>query len=206
MIDNTSIKKEKFIFEIHTYEKILSGELKTFNPYFFNKRYRKKRLITLIKYLIEQKLQITPEEALKTLNVKILKEYKLFCILKYIEKPVELEDNDVSYIIYFAYPNLNPPSQQELTIAYYKKVLNKEKNSFPKNYFLDGIAGEERARYCVRYLCEEVLKLKEEDIPKKLTLEVLREYNLKILLTAVYFSVFELIQDVYPDKYTKNDF
>lgn len=199
-------KQEKFIFEIHTYEKILNGELKTFSPYFFSPVYRKKRLINLIKYLIEEKLNMTPQDALKILNSKILKQYKLYSILKYIEKPVELDDSNVSYIIYYAYPELNPPTQKELTIYYYKKVLAKEKNSFPKNYFFDGLLGEDRAKYCVEYLCEEVLKLKKEEIPKLLTIDILREYKLKILLTTLYFSMFDLITNVYPNRYTKNDF
>lgn len=199
-------KQEKFIFEIHTYEKILNGELKSFSPYFFSPLYRKKRLTNLIRYLIEEKLKITPEEALQNLNVKILKEYKLYNIIKYIDKPVELEKNDVSYIVYFAYPKLNPPSQKELTIEYYKKLLNNKKKSFPKNYFFDGLAGEKRAEYCVKYLCEEVLKLKDEEIPIVLTSDVLREYKLKILLTVLYFSMFDLITTVYPNKYDEKDF
>lgn len=202
-IDN---KQEKFIFEINTYEKILSGELKSFSPYFFSPLYKKKRLKNLIKYLIEEKLKITPEEALKTLTTKTLKEYKLYNIIKYIEKPVELDKNDISYIVYFAYPSLNPPNQKELTIEYYKKVLSNKKKSFPKNYFFDGLLGEKRAKYCVKYLCEDVLKLKEEEIPTKLTVEVLRDYKLKILLTVLYFSMFDLITTVYPDRYDEKDF
>lgn len=199
-------KEKKFNYEVFAYEKVLSGELKTFSPYFFNMRYRKKRLTTLIKYLIEEKLGMTGEEALTKLDKATIKKYKLQCILKYIEKPVELEKNDLSYIVYYAYPELNPPTNKELTLEYYKKVLNQEKRNFPKNYFSDGLLGEERSVHCVRYLCEEILEIDRKDIPKKLTVEVLTQYKLKILLTALYFSMHDLITSVYPNEFSYNEF
>lgn len=197
---------KKFNYEIFTYNQLLAGELKTFSPYFFNKKYRKKRITNLIMYLVEQKLKITPEEALTQVKKSTIKQYKLTSILKYIEKPVELEDNDLSYVIYYAYPELEPPTQKELSISYYKKVLNNEKRNFPKNYFSDGLKGEERAKYCVQYLCEEVLKLEKKDIPEELTVEVLTKYKLKILLTAIYFSMHDLIINVYPNEFSYNQF
>lgn len=198
--------KEKFNYEIFTYKKILSGELKTFSPYFFNVKYRKKRLKTLIKYLIEDILHFTPEEALKNLNIKIFKEYKLVSILKYIEKPVELEKSDLSYVVFYAYPELCKYSQKDLTVNFYKKVLSGEKRNFPKNYFLDGIKGEERAKYCIQYLCEDFLNLRIEDIPQTLTIPMLRKYKLKILLTAIYFSMHDLITNVYPNQFESEHF
>lgn len=202
------MNEKNFSYEISTYEKILNDDLKTFSPYFFNMKYRKKRLQILIRYLIEEKLKITKEEALTKLNLDILKKYKLLCILKYIEKPVELEKNDLSFLVYYAYPNSNlkPPTSKELTIEYYKKVLSKEKRSFPKNYFLDAIEGEKRAKYCVEYLVDEVLKIEKKDIPQKLTLEVIQKYNLKILFTTIYFSMYDLITNIYPNQFTIEDF
>lgn len=200
------MKKEKFNYEINTYQKLLEGDLKTFSPYFFNVKYRKKRITTLIKYLIEEILKITPEEALKTLDKATIKKYKLVSILKYIEKPIELEDNDLSYVVYFAYPELNPPTKKELSLSYYKKVLSGEKKNFPKNYFSDGLKGEERAKFCVQYLCDDILHLKKEEIPQKLTLEILTKYKLKILLTAIYFSMHDLIISIYPDEFSFQEF
>ena len=197
---------QKYSYAINTYEKILNKEIKSFSPYFFDTRYRKRRIIELTKYLIEEKLNMTSEEALEKLDYKPLKKYKLDCLLKYVPKPIETEKDDITHLIYFCYKHLPKPTQEELTISLYKKVLSGEYKNFPKNYFLDGVIGEERAGYCVKYLCFEVLNLTIEDIPKKLTVNVLREYKLKIILSVIYFSMYDLITSIFEDTYTHKDF
>lgn len=194
-------------FAIETYKKILNGDIKTFSPYFFEIRYRKHRICQLVRYLVEEILKITPEEALTKVDLEILKKYKLDCLLKYIEKPVELEKTDCSHLIIYAYKGkVREPGAEELTIRMYKKVLAGKVKNFPKNYFLNGIRGEERVKYCVSYLCFEVLKLTEEEIPKKLTAEILKKYKLGIVLSLLYFSVQDLIFSIYPGKYKAKDF
>lgn len=196
-----------FNFTIHTYQKILNGEIKTFSPYFFELRYRKKRICELVRYLVEEILKITPEEALTQVNLKVLKKYKLDCLLKYVEKPIELEKNDVSHLIIYAYKGQVPePTAEELTIRLYKRVLSGELKNFPKNYFLDGLRGEEKVKYCVKYLCFDVLHLKKEEVPKKLTPEILKEYKLKIVLNILYLSMHDLITSVFPGEFKSEDF
>jgi len=196
-----------FNFTIHTYQKILNGEIKTFSPYFFELRYRKKRICELVRYLVEEILKITPEEALAQVNLKVLKKYKLDCLLKYVEKPIELEKNDVSHLIIYAYKGQVPePTAEELTIRLYKRVLSGELKNFPKNYFLDGLRGEEKVKYCVKYLCFDVLHLKKKEVPKKLTPEILKEYKLKIVLNILYLSMYDLITSVFPGEFKSEDF
>ena len=196
-----------FNYTIYTYQKVLSGEIKTFSPYFFELRYRKKRICELVRYLVEEILKITPEEALTKVNLKVLKKYKLDCLLKYVEKPIELDKNDVSHLIIYAYKGQVPePTSEELTIRLYKRVLSGELKNFPKNYFLDGLKGEEKVKYCIKYLCFDVLKLKKEEIPKKLTSEILKEYKLKIVLNVLYLSMYDLITSVFPGEFTSEDF
>lgn len=196
-----------FNYTIYTYRKILDREIKTFSPYFFELRYRKKRICELVRYLVEEILNITPEEALTQVNKKVLKKYKLDCLLKYVEKPIELDKDDCSHLIIYAYKGQVPePTPEELTIRLYKRVLAGEMKNFPKNYFLDGLKGEEKVKYCVKYLCYEVLKLKKEEIPKKLTAEVLKEYKLKIVLNVLYLSMYDLITSVFPGEFTGKDF
>lgn len=196
-----------FNYTIATYQKILNGEIKSFSPYFFELRYRKKRICELVRYLVEEILKITPEEALTAVDLKVLKKYKLDCLLKYVEKPVELDKNDVSHLIIYAYKGKVPePTPEELTIRLYKKVLSGELKNFPKNYFLDGAKGEERVKYCIKYLCFDILKLKKEEIPKKLTAEVLKQYKLKIVLNVLYLSMYDLITSVFPGEFTNEDF
>lgn len=201
------VSNENFNYTIYTYKKVLNGEIKSFSPYFFDLRYRKKRICELVRYLVEEILKITPEEALTKVDKKVLKKYKLDCLLKYVEKPVELDDNDCSHLIIYAYKGRVPePTAEELTIRLYKRVLSGELKNFPKNYFLNGTKGEERVKYCIKYLCFDVLKLKKEEIPKKLTAEILKEYKLKIVLNVLYVSMYDLITSVFPGEFTAKDF
>lgn len=194
-------------FTISTYEKILSGEIKTFSPYFFEVGYRKKRIIELVRYLVEQKLEMTPEQALNKLDLKLLRKYKLDCLLKYVDKPVELEKNDASHLLWYVYKGQIPePTAEELTVRLYKKVLSGKLKNFPKNYFLEGLKGEERVKYCVKYLCFEILKLDKKDIPKRLTPDVLKEYKLKIVLNILYLSMHDMITSIFPGEFTNEDF
>lgn len=189
---------------IQVYEKILNGEQKTFSPYFFQPQYRNKRVVNLIRYLIEEKLHMTPEEALEKLTLDTVKEYQLDCILKYVDKPVEFPDNSVQHLVYFAYPELPRPSVKDLAIMVYKDVLEGKRKTFPKNYFLDGAVGEQRAVYCFRYLCEEILKLSKEEIVKTFLpssgLKVLAQYKLKIIMNVVFISNVDLLKTAYGDE------
>ena len=190
--------QERFIYSIYVYKKILNKEIKAFSPYFFEIQYRKKRIIELVHFLVEELLRITPEEALTVVNLKVLKKYKLDCLLKYVKKPVELEKEDCSHLIIYAYKGKVPDfSTEELAVKMYKKVLSGERKNFPKNYFLDGLKGERKAEYCIKYLCFEILKLKKEEIPDKLTAEILRQYKLGIVLSILYFSIPDLINSVF---------
>lgn len=207
MRNQIQVSTGSFNYTIYTYRKILNREIKTFSPYFFELRYRKKRICELVRYLVEEILNITPEEALTQVNKKVLKKHKLDCLLKYVEKPIELDKDDCSHLIIYAYKGRVPePTPEELTIRLYKRVLAGEMKNFPKNYFLDGLKGEEKVKYCVKYLCYEVLKLKKEEIPKKLTAEVLKEYKLKIVLNVLYLSMYDLITSVFPGEFTGKDF
>lgn len=190
-----------FNYEIYMYEKILSGEIKNFNSYFFQSAYKKKRLTNLIKYLIEEKLKISPQDALTKLSRNILEEYKLTVLLKYIKRPVELDKNDLSYIVFYAYPNIKRPTQKDLTLTLFKQILNNEKKSFPKNYFLDVEKGEERVRYCIEYIRQDILKIDFKKFCQILNIELLKKYKLKILLSSIYMDEEDLLLSIYNKQY-----
>lgn len=195
--------KDGFKYEIYMYNQILSGEIKNFNAYFFSSAYKRKRLVNLIRYLIETKIEISPNEAVTVLTKKTFEEYKLTSILKYIEKPPELEKNDFSYVVYYAYPELPHASQKELSIGLYQKVLDNKKKSFPKNYFLDVDKGDKRAKYCIKYLQEEVLKISIKEFYTILDPDLLKKYKLKILLNALYLDINDLMNSVYGKQFAK---
>lgn len=199
---------DEISYTVSTYEKVLKNEIKSFSPYFFEKKYRRQRIVTLMKYLIENKLNISPEEAIKKLSIATLKEYRLICLLKYLEdyKPIEYETDPVyvAHLVYYAYPALSQPSLKEKTIECYQEVLAEKRKFFPKNYFIDKY-GEERAKICFEYLWQHILNMKFEDIPimflenNEKGLEILKKYKLKILTQMIYYSVSDMILNMYPD-------
>lgn len=160
----------------------------------------------MLRYLVEEVLGRTPEEALKTLTLQEVKDNHLGCIVNLVdERPDEFDKDDVRHLVYFAYPELPFPTQEELAIETYKAVLEGKRRTFPKNYFTKyGTVGEERAVICFRYLCEEILKLKTKEEIEKTFLEgdglaILSKYKLRIIMTMVFFSMADLLGCAYPD-------
>ena len=186
----------------NTYEKILKGEQKSFSPYFFQKQYRNERVIELVKYLLEEKLKITPQEALDKLTFEVLEENQLDCLDKYVDKPVEFLKDNVTHLVYFAYPELEFPNDDELALMVYQDVLDEKRRTFPRNYFLNGAIGERRAVVCFRYLCENILELTEQEIIDTFSiskgLKVLSEYKLKIIMNVLFYSNIDLLESCYP--------
>lgn len=191
-----------------TYDKIREGEFKTFSPHYFCEGDKKKKIIVLIQYYIEEILRLTPEEALNNLTIKDIERDKLKCLLKYVKKvkPIEFENDNsyVKHLVYYAYPSLKKPSLKELTINCYKEVLEGERRNFPKNYFRSP-EGELRGKICFEYLCYDILKIKYKDIPSLFLesndkgLDILKKYKLKILIQMLYYSVSDMIQNMYPE-------
>lgn len=205
-------KRNNKIFEdfaiCRTYDKVRSGEYKNFSPHFFSSDDRYKKITVLVKYYVEDILKITPEEAEKNITYEMLEKDKLKSLLKYVkkDKPIEYETDTsyVSHLIRFAYPSLPKPRKKDLVIMCYKEVLSDKRTKFPKNYF-KSVDGEKRAKICFEYLWKEKLKIKYEDIPvvflvsNEKGLDILQKYKLKILTQMLYYSVSDMIQNMYPD-------
>lgn len=205
-------KRENKIYEDYficrTYDKVRSGEYKNFSPHFFGNHDKFKKITIITRYYIEDILKITPKEALDVVTYKKLEQDKLKCMLKYIkhEKPLEYENdkNYVAHLIYFTYPQLEKPKMKDLVLQCYKEVLEGKRKNFPKNYFRS-INGEERAKICFTYLWKDILKIEFEDIPKVFLtsneqgLNILKEYKLKVLTQMIYYSVSDMIQNMYPE-------
>lgn len=196
-------------FAIYTYEQLLSNNIKSFSPYFFIKQYRKERINVLLKYLFEEKLKLTPAEALDKISYELLRENRLDIIVSYIEKPDEFAENDYRYIVFYIYPGLDIPDNKTQAIQIYKEILANKRKKFPKNYFLGGHKGEERAIECFKYLCEKILKLSKEEILDVFSnskgLCVLSQYKLKIVMNVLFSSFSELLNSAYPNIFSENN-
>ena len=184
------------------YERLLNGKAKALSQFFFQPNKINERITILIKYVVEEKLQWTPEQAITKLTMDVLNQYKLKGILKYIKVPPEYDENNLAYVIYYAYPELPQPSIEELAIKTYQEVLDGKRKNFPKNYFLDGHNGEERAIYCFKYLCENLLHYDEKQIFETFNtskcFDLLSEYRLKIIMNVLFVSTTDLLETAYP--------
>lgn len=189
------------------YDKVLRGENKSFSPRFFETN-KEKKIKVIVKYYIEEILKFSPEEALRNVTYEMLERDKLKCVLKYIKKakPAEEQGNKtyVKHLIYFVYPFLPKDNLKQRTIKCYKEILAGERNHFPKNYF-KSFQGEQRAKLCFDYLWQDILKIKKEDIVptfienKKQGLELIKKYKLGVLLQILYYSVQDMIYNIYPE-------
>lgn len=196
-------------YVVQEYEKVLNGENKVFSSYFFQKQHKKERLISLIKYFVEEKLKATPEKILELINYDLLEEYKLTVLIKMVEKPIEFKKEDYTYIIFYAYPELYNKNEEEIIINVYKEVLSGERKSFPRGYFNDGMIGEKRAIICFKYLIEKILQYdttKIEEIFFKSNINVIndlmKEYKLSIL-NNVFISYNDLLRSAYSEVFIK---
>ena len=187
---------------VMVYEKLLNGKAKALSQFFFQPKYLNERITILLKYIIEEKMCITPEEALTKLTMDVMNQYKIKGVLKYIDCPDEYGDNDLAYVVYYAYPELPQPTCKELSIKVYQEVLDGKRKNFPKNYFINSNYGEDRAKYCFKYLCEDILKFDKKQIVETFGtsegLSVLSQYKLKIIMNMLFSSTTDLLETIYP--------
>lgn len=190
---------------IERYKRILNGEQKRFSPYEFDDvQYRKKKVQMVIRYAVENVRCWTPEEARKLLNAQEVKDLKLHLIKEFVEQPIEAKPEDMYYLIDYAYPYLPKPNEKEKVIWVYQEVLAGKRKHFPLLYF-QSLKGEERAKICFEYLCEEMLRIKDiYQLPQifaktEQAYKILRTYKLKILVDTLYFSPYDLITEIYPE-------
>jgi hypothetical protein len=193
---------------VMVYEKLLNGKAKALSQFFFQPHKMEERIKILIKYIIEEKMLVTPEEATTKLTMDVMNQYKIKGILKYIPCPDEYGPEDLAYVVYYAYPELPQPSCEELAIKVYNQVLEGKRKNFPKNYFINSIYGDTRAKTCFKYLCEDILKYDKNAILEHFGtsegLTILSQYKLKIIMNMVYSSTTDLLENVYPGIFAEN--
>lgn len=114
-----------------------------------------KKALIIYKYAFETYLGWDPYALRDYLTYDIIKKLRLDTILHYIQFPAELDSKkDMFYIIWKIYPFTVNFSRNELIIRTYKKVLDKELQRFPKDFFA-GSTGLIRSGVCLRYMIEQ---------------------------------------------------
>ena len=185
-------------YGVTIYKKMINGLIKDYPSTFFNREYRRERIRHILIYLFDHILKITPQEAIDTFGANEFKKHYLYQMFYCIDSFPEQNDTRIfTKLIRIAYPSVREENFQELTLWMYQQVLDGKRKKFPTNYF-EGAIGEKRAELCFRYACEVILMIPKHDIPK-LTREDLQKMKLRILLTLIYESMFDLITSAYPD-------
>ncbi len=138
------------------YTLILAGQKTKFGQEYLSHHGSNNEALTyeIFKMAIETFLHWTPEQALKRLNLDVIKRMRLDFVMKYMNLPYECEYNeDYTWILHKLYPEVIDYDQETHIIGIYKKILSGEKYKWPKWYFSNA-DGHERACICLRYMIE----------------------------------------------------
>lgn len=111
---------------IDEYNNLLLGNQNQISTQVFssNKAKGEKIALEICRYVIENILKWTPEEASKRFNREVVDRMKLHSIIKYVEFPVELDDEkDYFYIVYRLYPTQIHFDSRNVIVNVYRKIL-----------------------------------------------------------------------------------
>lgn len=148
---------------ITEYERILTGEIEQITCSFFDNctpMQKEKYAVIIIRHALKNLLQLTPEQALKIVDGKLLHRLKLTPFLNYIRFPYNLPNDAWYYIVFLCYPQKYMDRKEKLIIYIYKKTLNKEER-LPIDFFT-GEHGKETTAIAFRYMIDKMDKTVEE--------------------------------------------
>ena len=138
---------------LYEYEQILLGKCHSFtNSFTEDKERNQKIVIFLWKYVIENLLCWTPQQAADYLTPDTVKQLHLKnTISDKINFPYGLSDKiKPLYVLSLCYPHQIKNFYRTQAIDEYERVLASTKGKFSKNYFDDGLALK-KAKYCLNY-------------------------------------------------------
>lgn len=108
------------------------------------------RAIVCIKYVIENVLQWSVEEAIQKFDDYMISLMKLDRVVDFIRFPTEVKSRDTRYILSLIYPERIHMNLETMVLDIYKDVLAHEAQ-FPREYFA-GANGFYRYCICLQYL------------------------------------------------------
>lgn len=114
----------------------------------------------IVRYAVRHYLyDWSPEEVQIYINKDIINKLCLKPILEYIKFPDKIKKNSYWYIAHIAYPEEIEYNSRKFIIELLEYVAKHGAAYMPKNYF-SGDEGEEKIKYCIRYIFEKHLKAK----------------------------------------------
>lgn len=146
---------------IAEYEDTLVGKRKSVSVYYFSygESGNMRLALQIMQYAFETYLDWEPQVLRDYLTFEVLDRLKLRFLLRYIVFPPELNPKeDLFYIAWLIYPKTIHYGPKELTLRVYQKLMDKEIQKFPKEFFT-GRDGVTRSQICLRYLIEHQLNI-----------------------------------------------
>ena len=182
------------------YERVLNGERWPYK--YIGTITTKERTTEILRYLFFEKLGIKDyEEAKAVLDRAFIKDYKLFPVIRSIPKPPELLPNEYDHVLWLIFPE-RKKGEHALVLKVYSEVLSGKRKHFPHGYFTDAQNGRYRAEICVKHMCRKLLHYSGDRIAREFCdssgIKTLAKYKLKILLNHVYFSLSDMMYEIYP--------
>lgn len=182
------------------YERVLNGERWPYK--YIGTITTKERTTEILRYLFFEKLGIRDyEEAKAVLDRTFIKDYKLFPVIRSIPKPPELLPNEYDHVLWLIFPE-RKKGEHALVLKVYSEVLSGKRKHFPHGYFTDAQNGRYRAEICVKHMCRKLLHYSGDRIAREFCdssgIKTLAKYKLKILLNHVYFSLSDMMYEIYP--------
>lgn len=182
------------------YERVLSGE--RWPTHYVGTATSNDRAIEILRYLLFEKLGVKEfDEAKELFTKEFVKAYRLGLVIRPFYKPPELLPEEYDHILWLLFPE-RKKGKKALIIKVYSEVLSGRRKNFPRGYFTDAVDGRFRAEVCLKHLCQRILHFSGEKIAREFShsngIKTLAKYKLKILLNHVYFSLSEMMYEVYP--------
>lgn len=184
---------------IEVYLKVLNGS--SWPRGFITSSNSKRILTEILQYLMDINGVDNYEDAKTLLTEDFIHEMKLTLLCKKYPKPPELLPEENLHLLWLLYPQ-KTMTEYELLIKVVDDVIEGKRPFFPNKYFIGTDKAEDRAVVAFVHLCEDVLKLSDEEIKKTFGnsygMNVLQKYNLRALATTAFSSMKKLFQETYP--------
>lgn len=139
---------------INEYERVIVGNQRVIDPFYFvgkSQDSNQHMVLLLIQYVCETYLGWTPQKMYLSLTTDILKQWKLYSLLKYVKFPEELnKDKNIGYLAHMIYPQQVPISSKDICMMVYQQIESGELKKYPKGFFA-GSLGMNRVCYCLKY-------------------------------------------------------